>query len=73
VTNSSLATAAEYPHHRDQHHRQIAGTNHAQMCVATCRHCSLPFDVGWERLAHPTFRALCSPECFTAHRKATAA
>lgn len=53
--------ARNYPAHTAAVHARLAGTNHAQMVAWPCRSCHQPFDVGWERLRHPTFRPLCYP------------
>ncbi|WVX88642.1 hypothetical protein SEA_CHEESETOUCH_101 [Gordonia phage CheeseTouch] len=52
--------ARNYPAHTERRNHRLAGKNHAQVVAWPCRGgCGDTFDVGWERLLHPTFRPLC--------------
>lgn len=59
MTNSNLATASVYQRHNEARMARLRGTNHAGVLEWCCASCRKPFDVGYERLIHPTFRPLC--------------
>lgn len=59
VTDSPLARAADYTRHRTDRAKTLSGSNHAGQCTFVCRGCCQVVDVGYERLAHPTFRPYC--------------
>lgn len=67
TTTSPIHTAGNYARHNDDRMRALRGTNHASVLAWPCRECHREFDVGYERLIHPTFNATCH-ECFTAAR-----
>lgn len=65
MTNSTLATASVYQRHYDARMARLRGTNHAEVLEWRCTGCGTRFDVGYERLIHPTF----VPRCFDCSSK----
>lgn len=67
MTNSNLATASVYQRHNEARMARLRDTNHAGVLEWCCASCRKPFDVGYERLIHPTF----VPRCFDCSSKET--